>query len=166
MIVIAIIASAGRGGKKAEKPAVKPEVKTVALNEGIQVGEVRWKVLEVNRTETIEPEFGEPEKARGVFVIVKVEAEMLGKESGTVDASQVAIVDSRGRTFERSTEGRMALSESKGFKESLFMEKINPNVPISGWAVFDIAKDAAGLKLKIKDLRMFSDEYGYVDLGI
>jgi hypothetical protein len=174
LIVIAIIASAGGGDKKAkekiepsaEKSATKSEIKTVALNEDVRVGEVRWKVLEVKKAEAIEKEFGEPEKANGVFIIVKLEAELLGKESGTVDASQLSIIDSQKRTFKHSNEGQTALMVSKGFKESLFLKQVNPNVPISGWVAFDIAKDASGLKLKIKDLRMFSSKYEYVDLGI
>lgn len=147
--------------KKEEK---KEEVKTVKVNEDLQVGEVRWKVLEVNKTEAIDQPFGEPKKANGVFVILKLEAELLGKESGTVDSTQFSILDSQNRTFKSSTEGQTALTFAN--KESLFLKQVNPNVPITGYAVFDIAKDATGLKLKIKDLRLTSTEYGFVELGI
>lgn len=148
----------------AKKEGKKEEVKTVKINEDLQVGEVRWKVLEVNKAEAIEQSFGEPKKAGGVFVILKLEAELLGKESGTVSATQLRVIDSKNRTFEHSTEGQTALTMAD--KESLFLKQVNPNVPITGYAAFDVAKDATGLKLKIKDLRLASTEYGYVDLGI
>ncbi|MBI4744772.1 MAG: DUF4352 domain-containing protein, partial [Actinobacteria bacterium] len=93
------------------------KTKTVKLNENVQVGEVRWKVLEVKKTEAIEQEFGEPKKADGIFVIVKLEAELLGKESGNVSDSQLAIVDSQNRVFETNPEGEMALRRVKDFDE-------------------------------------------------
>lgn len=139
------------------------QVKTVKVNEDIRIGEVRWKVLEVSKTETIASDYGEPKTANGVYVIVKLEAELLSKEGGSISNSQFAVVDSKERVFTHSTDGELALPSEK---KTFVFKDVNPNVPITGYAVFETAKDVTGLKLKIKDLRLFSDEYGLVELGL
>jgi hypothetical protein len=149
--------------KGTQTPAAE-EAKTVNVNEDIQVGEVRWKVLEISKAESISGDYGQSTAASGVFIVVNLEAELLGKESGTIDSSQFAIIDDKDRVFESSTDGSSALLWAN--KETLFFKQVNPNVPITGYAVFDVAKDAVGLKLKIKDLRFASDEKGFVNLGI
>ncbi len=148
---------------KTDKDKKKEEIKTVEVNEDLTVGEVRWKVLEVSKSATIERAYTEPLEANGVFIILKLEAELIGKESGSISGSQLRIVDSKNRTFSTSTEGEFALPLEK---EKLLFETVQPNVPVVGYTVFDIAKDAIGLKLKIEDLRLMSDEYGFVELGI
>ncbi len=140
------------------------QAKSVNVNEDIQVGEVRWKALEVSKSESLSKGFGEATAASGVFVIIKLECELLGKESGNVDSSQFVIVDSRERVFEASTDATTALIFSS--KEPFVFKQVNPNVPITGYVAFDVAKDATGLKLKIKDLRLTSDEIGFISLGI
>jgi hypothetical protein len=140
----------------------KKKIETVKIGKNVQVGEVRWKVLEVEKKETIEKEFGESHKAKGIFVLVKLEAEMVGKESGSISESQFKIVDSKNRTFKPDRDASWELP----FEERFLFEDIQPNVPITGWIAFDIAKDATELKLKIEDLRVFSDLYAFIDLGI
>lgn len=149
-----------KGVEQAEKR--EGEKRMVGLQEDIQIGEVRWKVIGAAKKESMPALLNKELRANGVFIIIKLEAEMLGKKGGTIDSTQLTIVDSGGREFSHSVEGQTLLNVAK---ESLFLKQINPNVPVSGWVIFDIAKDATGLKLKIKDLRTFSDEYGYVALG-
>ncbi len=139
--------------------------KEVKVGETLTVGEVKWTAGSPERTDTIKSdnEFIKPAKANGVFVIVPLTAELIGKESGTIDSSQFNIVDSKGRKFKPTdnSDVMMLMSDS-----SIFLKQVNPNVPVSGKAVFDIATDATGLKLEIDDLRAFSNEKGYIGLGL
>ena len=148
--------------RKEDQKEVKKEVK---VGEALTVGEVKWVAGNPEKTSMIESgnEFIKPAKANGVFIIVPLTAELIGKESGTIDSSQFNIVDSKGRKFRPTdnTDVMMILSDS-----SIFLKQVDPNVPVNGKAVFDIATDATGLKLEIKDLRTFSNEKGYVDLGL
>ena len=173
IILIVIVSIAGcfkvvdkavKDSSSSTSPNASEEVKTVKVNENLQVGDVAWKVLEVSKEASIGDNQYSKATASGVFVVIKIGAELTGKTSGTVDSTQFEVIDSQNRTFKASTEGQTALIMSG--KEELFLKQVNPNVPIQGYIVFDVAKDAAGLKLKIKDLVFTSDKYGFVDLGI
>ncbi len=182
IIVIAAIAGGGgdkKGSDKSSNQAVsssseqspgkteakKEDKKEVKVGETLTVGEVKWVAANPEKTNTIKSdnEFIKPAKASGVFVIVPLTAELIGKESGTINESQLNIVDSKGRKFKTTdnSDVMMLMSDS-----SIFLKQVNPNVPVNGKAVFDIATDATGLKLEIEDLRAFSNEKGYIDLGL
>jgi len=172
IVLIIVIAAVSGGGKKettqqptqpAKTETKKEEVKTAKVGQEVQVGEVKWIVMDVKKQNDIWNGF-QRVKASGVFVVLQLKAELLGKESGTIDANQLEILDNKDRTFKYSTEGQTALITSG--KQEFFLKQVNPNVPVTGYAVFDVATDAQGLKLKIKDLRLLSSEYAFVDLGI
>lgn len=153
-------ASEKKGNQVKETKKEQKKIPTAKMNENIQVGEVRWKVLEVQQPADIKGK-----AASGKWTIVHLEAELLGKETGSISSSQLILVDSKDREFESNSEGNIQLSIMEEKKTFMFTD-VNPNVPVDGWAAFDIAKDASGLKVKIKDLRMFSEEYGLVELGL
>lgn len=167
VLVVLVLACCPPSSGNLSKPAEqgKERTKTVKVNENLQVGEVRWKVTEVEKKDQIERgEYIAPLAAQGSFVILALEVELLGKESGNISSAQFVIVDSKGREFKADDEASSALTMAGN--EQMFFSEVHPNVVKNGKVAFDIAKDATGLKLKIKDLRMFSDEFGYVDLGI
>ncbi|MCL6473337.1 MAG: DUF4352 domain-containing protein [Firmicutes bacterium] len=180
LVVIAAIASGGGNDKKGsdtnskqavssssseKSPTTTDAKKEVKVGETLTVGEVKWTAGSPERTDTIKSdnEFIKSAKANGIFVIVPLTAELVGKESGTIDSSQLNIVDSKGRKFKPTdnSDVLMLMSDS-----SIFLKQVDPNVPVSGKAVFDIATDATGLKLEVEDLRAFSNEKGYIDLGL
>ena len=186
LIVIAIIAAIGGGGGKKEqtdkggqpistsKPSAKTEAETKSetienkiakVGEALTVGEVKWVAGSPEKTAEIESgnQFISPAKANGVFIVVPLTAELIGKESGTIDSSQLAIVDSNGRKFKPTENAEVFTILGDA---SIFLKQVNPNVPVNGKAVFDVAPDATGLKLEIKDLRLLSNEKGYIDLGL
>lgn len=183
IILVIVAAVAGGGGKKgsdtrndqsasssssrsmSEKSSKAEVKKEVKVGEILTVGEVKWTASNPEKTDTIKSdnEFIKSAKANGVFVIVPLTAELVGKESGTIDSSQLKIIDSKGRKFEPTDNSDVAVLMSES---TIFLKQVNPNVPVSGKAVFDIATDATGLKLEVEDLRTFSNEKGYIDLGL
>lgn len=171
-IIIGVISScakpstktSGDQAKTSSSPSSSQGTAAVKVNEDLQVGDVKWKVLEVKKENSVGDNQYTKKQASGIFVVIKVSAELTGNKSGTVDSNQFEITDSKGRTFKYSSEGQTAIELSG--KEGLFLKQVNPNVPIEGYLVFDIAKDATDLKLKIKDLELFSNKEGIVELGI
>lgn len=159
MLVVGVLL--GCCGENSEEPS--KEVQTVSKNQILKVGEVEWKVLEVKKQKVIKGEF-DSTKANGAFVIVKLKATNKGKETGTIDSAQLKVMDQKDRSFESSTEGSTAILMQD--KEEIFLKQVHPDTAVTGYAVFDVAKDSKNLKLRIEDLRMASSEYGFVELGI
>jgi len=139
-------------------------VKKYGIGDAITVGEVTWVIKSAEKKDIIPPRdnYSKPAKPKGVFVVVSLNAELVGKESGSISGSQLKVVDSKNRKFEATDDYQSR--ENAG--DSIIYEQVNPNVPIDGTVVFDIAKDSADLALEIGDLRMFYDDKGYVQLGL
>lgn len=100
--------------------------------------------------------------AQGIFTIVTVKIANNTKETKTIDSSAFQIIDSQGRKFDRSIEGQTAQGLSQG-QVDLFLQQVQPSLSVTGDVVFDIPKDATGLKLLVKG-SMFSSGTE-IDLG-
>ncbi|MBS4007491.1 MAG: DUF4352 domain-containing protein [Clostridium sp.] len=147
------------------EPAVEEAVAapTVNIGESVIVGEVQWKVFNAEKKNEIERGyFLEPLTPDGVFLVIELEAELLGKESGTIWDGQFKVIDDTGRSFEVDNETSSGLIFDE--IEPLIFEQIHPNVPKTGFIAFDIAMDATALKLRIEDARFGSAEYAFVNI--
>ena len=178
LFVIGIISSAGGsssksttdGGSKptssdtSTKPASEKQVdtaKTVKLNEDLQIGDVKWKVIK-SRTADQLNDYSGAVKPAGKFLVVNVIVENMGKDMKTVTGLKV--VDDKDREF-------TSYSKSFGLQnlgaESLYvLSNINPNVPLTFADVYEIPADAKGLKLKVGDLSLLGSDAGLIDLGL
>lgn len=129
----------------------------------VEVGKVKWTVTGVEERDELyldnDPYKGI--KAEGVFVVLDVKAEAANRESEIVDSSQLAIVDSQGRSF-MPTEKLQAFSGLRPF----YLKRVDSGAPASGRIIFDIPVDSTGLKLRINDFRSKSSEKGLIDLGL
>jgi len=97
------------------------------------------------------------EKADGIFLVIDVTIENIAKESKTIWASNVQVVDDQDRTFEHDTTAEIYLEDDQGFS----FEQMQPGLPKTGKIVFDVPKDIKG-NLKISADSMWSDEFKYV----
>lgn len=155
----------------AQTETTKATAKTVAekkygVGDAITVGEVKWVVGTPEKKDIIKSgnEYTDPAKPNGIFIVIPLTAELIGKESGTIDDSQLKIVDAKGRSFNATSDFNVSVLLGD---TNIFLKQVNPNVPVKGTAVFDIATDATGLRLEISDLKMFSGaKPGYVELGL
>lgn len=134
-----------------------------AVGADVQVGEVRWKVLEVQdrgQELTSDNQFTDPKKTTGKFVQVKWEMENL--TSDMLSFTGIDIVDDRSREFKPST-------DAFGFfptEEACIFENINPNVPKTCTAIWELPGDATGLKLKVGDMKLFGGDESMINLGM
>lgn len=87
--------------------------------------------------------------AQGVFKIITIKVENIGKETKTIDSSMLKLKDAQDRTFERSSDGQIAKGMAQG-QVDLFLQQVQPSLSVTGEIVFDIPADASGLILEAK----------------
>jgi hypothetical protein len=95
------------------------------------------------------------EKADGIFLIIDVTIENIGKESETLWSSYVSVIDDQNRKFESDTMAGVYLDDAFSF------EQLNPGLPKRGKIVFDVSKDLKGF-IEISNSNVWSDEKKYV----
>lgn len=158
LIVISVISNLGKSGSSSSSTNnaattandnKQAEAKTVAkLNEPVQDGDLAFTATTVETATALGNQFTKKD-AQGMFQIITLKIENKGKETKTVDSSMISLTDSQGRKFDRSIEGQTAKGLSQG-KVDLFLQQVQPGLSVSGDIVFDIPKEATGLKLFVK----------------
>ena len=166
LIILGIII--GLTGKKDQgsnttgsKPTTQETKATAKIGETVQDGDLAFTATTVTTANSLGNSFTSS-KAQGIFYIVTLEIENKGKETKTIDSSMITLTDSQDRKFDRSIEGQTAKGLSQG-KVDLFLQQVQPGLSVTGDIVFDIPKDATGLKLVVKSSLFGSGQE--VDLG-
>lgn len=129
--------------EKEEEPA---EV-AVGLNEPLQVGDAEFIVTGVRTATSISHgSFEEP--AQGVFLILSVTYKNLGNEAATVDNDYFKLKYAE-KIYESDQEGNSSLYN----ENTLFYERVNPDMSYSGDVVFDVTQEVAaaqGLQVQVQ----------------
>jgi len=118
---------------------------------------IGYSVSSVRTAASIGPEL-RPTAAHGQFVIVRLKAwfdeHTISPNRGdgplTPNARRVVLVDSNGRTYEQSPEGESVLARASGEQTSL-RQPLRPGQSSFKELVFDVPRDAAGLRLLITE---------------
>jgi cytoskeletal protein RodZ len=113
--------------------AVKQTPETYKVGDRVVVGERAYTITDVRTASSVGDGFTK-QTATGIFVIVTMNVENIGKESATMSSTDVKIIDSEGRTFESDTEAWIAL------KENILLKQIQPGLPVVGQTIFDVPK--------------------------
>ena len=113
--------------------AVKQTPETYKVGDRVVVGERAYTITDVRTASSVGDNFTK-QTATGIFVIVTMNVENIGKESATMSSTDVKIIDSEGRTFESDTEAWTAL------KENILLKQIQPGLPVVGQTIFDVPK--------------------------
>ncbi|AGB49418.1 Telomeric repeat-binding factor 2 [Methanomethylovorans hollandica DSM 15978] len=115
----------------AGQPAAQVAVKQYGIGERAVVGDTAYTVKTVRTASSLgSSDFGA--KADGVFLVVELEAENLGKESAVLYSFNVQAVDSQGRKFASDSEADIHLGNS------IFLKQIQPGLPTTGRIAFDV----------------------------
>lgn len=166
-IAIGVIAGRGKSDNSSSNSTAsnntkQAETKQIAkVGEAVQDGDVAFTAVSVDTATTLGNQFTKRD-AQGMFYIITLKVENKGKETKTVDSSMISLTDSQGRKFDRSIEGQTAKGLSQG-KVDLFLQQVQPSLGVTGDIVFDIPKDATGLKLVVKGSYFGSGKE--IDLG-
>ncbi|MCX6782907.1 MAG: DUF4352 domain-containing protein [Candidatus Levybacteria bacterium] len=158
LIVVGVIAGSGKSNNSSSNTNNaantasgnnQAETKTVAkLNEPVTDSDLVFTATAVDTATTLGNQYTKKD-AQGMFQIITLKIDNKGKETKTVDSSMISLTDSQGRKFDRSIEGQTAKGLSQG-KVDLFLQQVQPGLNVTGDIVFDVPKDATGLKLLVK----------------
>jgi hypothetical protein len=118
---------------------------------------IGYSVAGMRTATTIGPE-NRQVSAHGQFVIVQMKvwfdpstiSPMRGDGPLTPNARRVVLVDASGRTYPRSSEGEAALERARG-EEVALRQPLRPGQSFEKDLVFDVPKDASGLRLLITE---------------
>ena len=139
----------------------QPQVKQAKVGDTVTDGDLGFTVQSVSIASTIGNSFT-TKTAQGVFYVLTVKIQNNGKDTKTINASDFKVTDSQGRKFDYSTDGQLAMEETNG-GTSFFLQQVQPSLSVTGKIVFDVPKDATGLKLLAQG-GLFTDGV-QIDLG-
>lgn len=114
-----------------ETPTKEPQSEVYSVGDRVVVGDIAYTVTNARMASSIgDSTFGD--QADGVFVIVDMKLENLGKETITMSSSYVKAIDSQDRVFESDSGAWIYL------EDNLLLKQLQPGLPTSGQAVFDV----------------------------
>ncbi len=116
---------------------------TVNIGEPLRLEKDGWviTVTSVRTSPTVQGIF-ETKQSLGVYLIIEMTLENIGKEAHTLGGDRFTLVDSQGRRFPYYREGTIG----NGQKE--LGARINPGLAGPAVIVFDVPRDATGLYLE------------------
>lgn len=126
------------------------------VGDRVVVGDIAYTITNVRTANSVGDEYLNA-KADGIFVIVDMTIENLGKESSTISSSYVKIVDSQGRTFESDTDAWIYI------ENNILARQIQPGLPVKGQAIYDVPKGIT-CDLQVTD-SLWSSETKSISLG-
>ncbi len=141
--------SSGSGSSDSkQEQSQKQEKITAKIGEQVQSGDLAFTVNGVKEYQSLGNSFTSKD-AQGVFKVVSLKIENVGKETKTIDSSMIKLTDSEGRTFERSIDGQTAKGLSQG-QVDLFLQQVQPGLSVNGEIVFDVPESAEGLVIELR----------------
>ena len=150
---------------RAAKAAVtQTAVAPAKVGEDVRVDEVRWHVLsaeDLGDTLSSSNRFVDSKTTAGRFIQVRFEIENLSND--LLSYGGLDLVDNRGREYASYSESFMFLPDEE---ECSFIENLNPNIPKICTVIYEVAADAAGLKIVVSDLKIFGSDEKEIDLGL
>lgn len=145
-----------------EAPAASQAPAAYPVGQDVQVGEVRWKILEAkDEGQTLKSgnQFIKDKTTGGKFVRVKFEMENLSKDM--LSFAGLDLVDAENRTFKPFSEGFQFVPTD----QACVLENLNPNVPKACEVIYELPGNATGVKAKVGDLKIFGNKEALIDLG-
>lgn len=152
--------SSVEGNEAAQDSGGSEAAPAATLGEPVDVGEVEWVVTNARRVTQLQSSFDEPKQ--GNFVVLDFTFTNTGSEALTLDSESLVLKDAANRTFEADPETFGYIEPDK----DVFLEQVNPGVTREGEVIFTIPEDVAQLQAELGDAELFTDEVGYVNLGI
>lgn len=122
----------------------KEQAKEYKVGDVVPVEKFEYKVNSIKTATKIGNEFLN-KKTDGQFLIINVTVTNKDSEARIIDTSLFKIIDSQGREFEPMADGDVYVNENVEF----FLQEVNPNLSKTGNIVFEMPKDAKGLKLEV-----------------
>ncbi len=140
-------------GTDATNPEAEPTVEEVteeapAEPDGLRIGDAAvagdmvYTVTKVENKSVVGPSFSET-KAKGMFVVVTLDVTNNSNESAMVDSSFFTLKSGDKKFDADSSASLWANTGEDGANTSFFLEKLNPDLTMSGTIVFDVSEQVA-----------------------
>jgi cytoskeletal protein RodZ len=151
----------------AAEPTAAPTEAPAAYTVGqdVQVGDVRWKILEATDAgQTLESdnEFIKDKQTQGKFIRLRLEVENLSKEQ--LNFSEVELVDNQERAFKSSTDVEVMMHVPTE-EQCPFFQQLTSNLPKTCQIMYEVPADAQGIKIKVGDLEMMGSDEALIEAG-
>jgi len=144
-----------------------PGEKVYSVGQDVTVGKGRWKVLSARDrgsvllgSESQYPTITDDKTTAGRFIEVSFELENMGTITETWVSSST-VVDNKGREF-KSADGVWEWIPSE---KSFLLTSVHPGVPMQFIQIYEVSKDASGLKLKVRDISFGGSATALISLG-
>lgn len=147
IVVIGVVAVSGEeqsSSGDSSKSEKTDETKEYAVGDEVKVGDLTYKVNDVEETNTITSVMGD-KTTDGKYVIVDLSITNNDKASITADSSMFKIKTSDGTEYSADSELDTYVNEDIGF----FLEEINPNISKTGKVVFELPADAEKYNIEV-----------------
>jgi hypothetical protein len=141
-------------------PKEAKEPQTYYTGEKVTIGDFAYTINSYSVTDRIGTDIMGTfmgEVADGQFMVFDVTIENVAKESKTLWATSIKVIDDQQRTFEHDIAAEMYLENSDQFT----FEQMQPGLPKTGKLVFDVPKDIVGA-LEVSSDNVFSSKKIYV----
>lgn len=163
LIVILVVVGGGEGEKKLE------EAPTIySINQNVAVGKAIWKLLAVEDkgsilkgAESKYPSWEEDKTTAGKFIEITLEVENVGEITESY-ISDPNLVDDKNREFKPATGVGAWIPEGK----ELIFADLQPNIVKEFVLIYEVSKDATGLKVKVDDISLGSPKSALIGLGL
>ncbi len=143
-------------------PATKQQ-QIYKIGDNVSTGYFGYMLQKVEQKSSVGSEYINS-KAGGIYEICYLSLINRDKDPRYADSSMFKIVDDQNRSFAVSTDATTTYTMTYGNQYDLFLKQANPGVQVNGILVFDIPKDAKGLKLEVSG-GMISAEKEYIQIN-
>ena len=123
------------------------------IGDEIQIGKLTYKVEGKEVKDTVGDKYIN-KKARGKYLILKVNVTNNDKKSRIVDSSLFQLIDEDGIIYEPDSKADEYINN----KDMFFFDEINPNITKTGYIAFDLVNPNIEYDLRITDGMLSSDE--------
>lgn len=123
------------------------------IGDKIQIGELTYEVDGTELKDTVGDNYIN-KKAKGKYLILKVNVTNNDKEDRIVDNSQFQLVDKDGIVYEPDSKADVYVNNNDMF----FFDEINPNITKTGYIAFDLLNPNIEYYLRVTDVTVSNDE--------
>ena len=104
-----------------------------AIGDKVVSGDIAYTITNVQTSPTLSNEYSST-SADGIFVIVDMNLENVGKETITMTSNYVKLVDDQARIFESDTDSWMYIDNN----DNVLLKQLQPGLQTKGRIVFDV----------------------------
>lgn len=125
--------TAGQTSVQAETQPENEQMTAYVIGDRVVSGDIAYTITNVQTSPTLSNEYSST-SADGIFVIVDMNLENVGKETITMTSNYVKLVDDQARVFESDTDSWMYIDNN----DNLLLKQLQPGLQTKGRIVFDV----------------------------